>query len=395
MKTLAIHGGKPVRELPLPYGRQTITDEDIAEVVNVLRSSWLTTGPKVDEFEQAFARQVGASHAVSFNSGTAALHGAVFAAGLGLGDEAITSPLTFAASANCLLYQSATPVFADVNAKTLTLDPVQIEKRITPNTKAILPVDYAGHPSDLDKIRDIANRHNLIVIEDAAHAFGARYKGKRIGSLNDLTMFSMHPVKHITTGEGGIVTTDNAGFARRMRSFRNHGLTSDARERHQKGSWHYEMVDLGYNYRLPDIACALGLSQLKRIDSNLKRRREIAAIYKEAFSGYPGLLLPFVEDWAEPAWHLYPIRIVPEKLSVDRDEVMRALTAENIKVNVHYIPVHYHPYYRKRFGYKGGEYPVAEAAFASLISIPMFHGMSDQDVADVIEAVTKVLDAFS
>ncbi len=277
---------------------------------------------------------------------------------------------------------------------TLTIDPAQITQRITARTRAILPVDYAGHPSDLDAIREIAEHHNLIVIEDAAHAFGAKYKGKPVGSLSDMTMFSLHPVKHITTGEGGIVTTENPDYARRLRSFRNHGFDSDARERHKNESWYYEMVDLGYNYRLTDIGCALGLSQLKRADSNLKRRREIAARYDEAFGQRKCMLTPCVKPWAEPAWHLYPIRVVLNHLTAGRDDVIRAFIAENIKANVHYIPLHLHPYYRKRFGYKDGDYPVAEAAYESLISIPMFHGMNDQDVADVIEAVTKVLDAF-
>ncbi|HZQ06087.1 MAG TPA: UDP-4-amino-4,6-dideoxy-N-acetyl-beta-L-altrosamine transaminase [Anaerolineae bacterium] len=391
---LALHGGTPVRATLLPYGHQQIEEDDIAAVVAVLRSDWLTTGPNVEEFERAVADWIGARFAVVFSSGTAALHGAVFAAGLGEGDQAITSPLTFAATANCLVYQGATPVFADVCEDTLTIDPNEIAKRITPRTKAILPVDYAGHPADLDAIRELAGRHNLIVIEDAAHALGATYCGKRVGTLSEMTMFSFHPVKHITTGEGGVITTNDAVLAERMKLFRNHGINSDARKRQEAGGWFYEMVALGYNYRLTDIGCVLGLSQLKRLDANVARRRAIAAQYTDAFSRMPGIVPPFVRSGVEPAWHLYPIRIDRRFLTVDRAEIFRALRAENLGVNVHYIPVHQHPYYRERFGYRGGEYPNAETAYESLISLPMFHGMTDQDVADVIRAVEKVVNAF-
>jgi perosamine synthetase len=394
-QTLAIHGGSPVRASLLPYGRQSVDEADIAAVVEVLRSDWLTTGPKVAEFEQAFAARVGAAHAVSFTSGTAALHAAAFAAGLKAGDEAITTPMTFAATANCVLYQGAAPVFADVSADTLNLDPEQIEKKISPRTKAILPVDYAGHPAELTPIIETARRHGLVVIEDACHALGAEYDGRRVGSIADMTVFSFHPVKHITTGEGGMVATNNPQFAETLRRFRNHGISSDARQRQNAGQWHYEMVLLGFNYRLPDIVCALGIQQLKKLDANLARRREIAALYTAAFRDVSGVIPPVVRPEANPAWHLYPIRLDPEKLSADRAQIFRALRAENIGVNVHYIPVHLHPYYRERFGYKGGEFPVAEDAYSRLISLPMFHGMSDQDVKDVIAAITKVFSTYS
>src|SRR5437763_993005 len=282
-ETLAIDGGQPVRETLLPYGRQAIDDDDIQAVVEVLRSDWLTTGPKVAEFEEAFAQRVGAKHAVSFSSGTAALHAAAFAAELKPGDEAITTPLTFAATANCVLYQGATPVFADVTPDTLNLDPKQVAFGINSRTRAIFPVDYAGHPCDLDPLLQLAERHGVVVIEDACHALGAEYGGRRIGSLSHMTVFSFHPVKHITTGEGGMVTTDNAEFAKTLRCFRNHGISSDARHRQSASQWHYEMVLLGFNYRLPDIACALGLQQLKDLEANLARRREIAARYTAAF----------------------------------------------------------------------------------------------------------------
>jgi perosamine synthetase len=390
-QTLAIYGGAPVREKFLPYGHQSIEEADIAAVVEVLRSDWLTTGPKVDEFEEAFAARVGAKHAISFTSGTAALHAAAFAAGLNPGDEAITTPLTFAATANCVLYCGATPVFADVSSDTINLDPEQFKSKLTSRTRAILPVDYAGHPAELTAVMEIAQRHRLVVIEDACHALGAEYQGKRVGSIADMTVFSFHPVKHVTTGEGGMVTTEDPRLAEILRRFRNHGISTDARQRQKSGQWFYEMVLLGFNYRLPDLACALGLEQLKRLDANLARRREIAAVYTTAFREVPGVIPPVIRPDVNPAWHLYPIRLELEKLTASRAQIFSALRAENIGVNVHYIPVHMHPYYRERFGYKGGEFPVAEDAYARLISLPMFHAMSDRDVADVIRAVEKVL----
>lgn len=393
--TLAVDGGSPVRETLLPYGRQSVDEDDIQAVAEVLRSAWLTTGPKVGEFEEMFAVRVGAAHAVSFSSGTAALHGAAFAAALKAGDEAITSPMTFAATANCVLYQGATPVFADVCDDTLNLDPQRVVERINPKTKAILPVDYAGHPADLKALLEIAAERGLVMIEDACHALGAEYRGRPIGSIADMTVFSFHPVKHLTTGEGGMVTTSNAGFAETLRRFRNHGISSDARQRQSAAQWHYEMVLLGFNYRLTDVACALGLGQMKKLETNLARRREIAAKYFAAFRDLPGVTPPHVREEVNPAWHLYPIRIDPANLRADRAQVFRALRAENIGVNVHYIPVHRHPYYRDRFGYRGGEYPVAEEAYERLISLPMFHGMADQDVEDVIAAVRKVVSHYA
>ena len=394
-QTLAIHGGTPVRASFLPYGRQSIEESDIQAVVDVLRSDWLTTGPKVAEFEEALGARVGAAHAVSFSSGTAALHAAAFAAGLEPGDEAIVTPLTFAATANCVLYQGATPVFADVCSDTLNLDPERVGEKITAKTRAILSVDYAGHPADLKPILELARKNDAIVIEDACHALGAEYNQRKIGSIADMTVFSFHPVKHITTGEGGMVTTNNPQFAEALRRFRNHGISSEARQRQSAGQWHYEMVLLGFNYRLPDFACALGIEQLKRLDANLERRREVAACYSKAFAEIPGVIAPTVRPEVNPAWHLYPIRLDLAKLTADRAQVFRALRAENIGVNVHYIPVHLHPYYRDRFGYVGGEFPVAEDAYSRLISLPMFHAMSDQDVSDVIVAVAKVLSSYA
>src|SRR5579871_1841382 len=390
-KALAIDGGAPVRTTFLPYGRQSVDDADIQAVVDVLRSDWLTTGPKVGEFEEAFAARVGARHAVSFSSGTAALHAAAYAAGLKTGDEAITTPMTFAATANCVLYQGATPVFADVRDGTLNLDPEQLARKFSEKTRAILPVDYAGCPAELTAILELAKQHDAVVIEDACHALGAEFNGRHVGSIADMTVFSFHPVKHITTGEGGMVTTNNPQFSETLRRFRNHGISSDARQRQSAGQWHYEMILLGFNYRLPDIVCALGIQQLKKLDENLAQRRTIAARYTAAFREIPGIIAPVVGPEVNPAWHLYPIRLDLNRLNADRAQVFRALRAENIGVNVHYIPVHLHPYYRDRFGYKGGEFPVAEDAYERLISLPMFHAMNDQDVEDVVTAVSKVL----
>ena len=397
LETLAVHGGSPVREKLLPYGRQSLDDADIQAVVEVLKSDWLTTGPKVGEFEERFAAWVGARHAVSFSSGTAALHGAAFAAGLGPGDEAITTPMTFCATANCILYQGATPVFADVSPDTLNLDPKEVSQKLSARTKAIFAVDYAGHPAALDELGQLAKApghgQSPLLIEDACHALGAEYHGKRVGGIADMTVFSFHPVKHLTTGEGGMVSTNDARLAETLRRFRNHGISSEARQRQEAGQWFYEMVLLGFNYRLTDIACALGLSQLEKLDANLARRREIAAQYAAAFRDLSAILVPAVRDGVNPAWHLYPIRLNLGTLSAGRGEIFRALRAENIGVNVHYIPVHQHPYYRERFKSKES-YPVAEDAYERLISLPMFHSMTAQDVQDVIHAVTKIVDHY-
>ncbi|MGO9404450.1 MAG: UDP-4-amino-4,6-dideoxy-N-acetyl-beta-L-altrosamine transaminase [Terriglobales bacterium] len=398
LETLAIHGGMPVRGKLLPYGRQSLDDADIQAVVEVLKSDWLTTGPKVAEFEERFAAWVGARHAVSFSSGTAALHGAAFAAGLGPGDEAITTPMTFCATANCVLYQGATPVFADVSPDTLNLDPGEVSRKLSSRAssriRAIIAVDYAGHPAALDELGELAKTCGAFLIEDACHALGAEYRRKRVGGIADMTVFSFHPVKHLTTGEGGMVATNDARLAETLRRFRNQGISSEARQRQEAGQWFYEMVLLGFNYRLTDIACALGLSQLGRLDANLARRREIAAQYAAAFRDLSAILVPGVRDGVNPAWHLYPIRLNLGTLSVGRGEIFRALRAENIGVNVHYIPVHQHPYYRERFKSDSNSkesYPVAEDAYERLISLPMFHSMTAQDVEDVVHALRKVV----
>lgn len=394
MAELAIDGGSPVRRTPLPYGRQAVDEADIAAVVDVLQSDWLTTGPQVAAFEEAIAGYVGAREAVVVNSGTAALHVAAFAAGIGPDDEVIVPPLTFAASANCVLYLGGRPIFADVLPGTLNVDPQDVARKITPRTRAIIPVDYTGQPCDHDAIRALADAHGLTVIEDAAHALGATYRGRQVGTLHELTTLSFHPVKHITTGEGGMVTTDDPTLAARMRAFRTHGITADFRQRAEVGSWVYEMVALGYNYRLPDLNCVLGLSQLRKLGHWLAQRRAIVARYTQAFSGLPTVELLDVLPDTEPTWHLFVIKLNLERLRVGRKEIFAALRAENISVNVHYIPVYWHPYYRQ-LGYERGLCPVAEAAYERLITLPLFPTMTDQDVEDVIAAVYKVLEAYA
>jgi perosamine synthetase len=398
LDTLAIYGGTPVRKTLLPYGRQSLDATNLQAVLEVLKSEWLTTGPKIGEFEERFAEQTGARYAISFSSGTAALHGAAFAAGLGPGDKAITTPMTFCASANCILYQGAMPVFADVSADTLNLDPREVSKKLSARKsshtssriKALIAVDYAGHPAALDDLAELAKKEGALLIEDACHALGAEFLGKRVGSIADMTVFSFHPVKHLTTGEGGMVTTNDARLTDTLRRFRNHGISTEARQRRESGEWFYEMVLLGFNYRLTDIACALGLSQLEHLAANLARRREIAVQYTEAFRDLLAIVVPPVREGVVPAWHLYPVRLKLEMLSAGRKQIFRALRAENIGVNVHYIPVHQHPYYRERFNIKE-EYPIAEDAYERLISLPMFHSMTAQDVEDVIHALSKVV----
>ena len=389
-KKLAIDGGAPVRQKMLPYGRQWLDEQDIAAVVEVLHSDWLTTGPKVDEFEQAFAEFVGAREAVAVSSGTAALHTSMYALDIGPGDEVIVPAMTFAASANCVVFQGGTPVFADVDEETLLLDPAQVEGKITPRTRAIIAVDYAGQPCDYDALQAIADRHGLALVDDACHAVGGSYQGRPVGTLAELNTFSFHPVKHLTTGEGGMVTTNDLELARRMRVFRNHGITADHRQRDQQGSWFYEMVDLGYNYRLSDVQCALGLSQLHKLPGWVSRRQGIAQRYDATFAEVSAVRPLAVRPDVSHAYHLYVVRIDTEALGIDRDAVFRALRAENIGVNVHYIPVHLHPYYRDRLGTEPGMCPVAEAAYERIISLPIFPRMSDHDVDDVIEAVSKV-----
>lgn len=367
----------------IPYGKQTIDEDDIAAVVDVLRSDWLTTGPVVERFEEAMCDFVGGAHGVAVSNGTAALHTAVHALGIGPGDEVIVPPMTFAATANAVLYAGGMPVFADVDPGTLCIDPAEVERRITPRTRAIIGVDYAGHPCDWDALRDIARRKGLALVADACHALGAEYRGRRVGTLTDLSVFSFHPVKHVTTGEGGMVVTDDPALAARMRMFRNHGISSDHRQREKQGAWFYEMVELGYNYRITDIQCALGVSQLRHQPGWLARREAIAAQYRSAFACSATVRPLTLRDNVRNAWHLYVVRVD----AAIRDEVFATLRQRNIGVNVHYVPVYLHPYYRERFGFAPGLCPVAEAAYAEVLSIPMFPRLTDEDVRRVADAL--------
>ena len=396
----AIAGGRPVRETFLPYARQWLDEDDIQAVNEVLRGDWLTTGPKVPEFEERFAAYVGARYAVAVSSGTAALHAACFAAGLGRGDEAVTTPLTFAASANCIRFMGALPVFADIDLRTYNIDPAEVAKNITANTKVIVPVHFTGQPCDLDAIHQLAREHDLIVIEDAAHALGARYKGRRIGALSDMTIFSFHPVKHITTGEGGMVVTDNEEYYEWLKLFRSHGIVRDRDGMvAYHGPWYYEVQDAGYNYRMTDFQAALGISQLKKLDRFLARRREIAARYNEAFKDLPEVQVPYRHPDGAPAWHLYVLALNLDRLRFNRRFVFEALRAENIGVQVHYIPLHIHPYYQWLINSNPNvctleapsPAPRAEALYRRIISLPLFPAMSDRDVDDVITAVRKVV----
>ncbi|MBT8491192.1 MAG: UDP-4-amino-4,6-dideoxy-N-acetyl-beta-L-altrosamine transaminase [Deltaproteobacteria bacterium] len=373
----------------IPYGHQWIDDEDISAVINVLRSDWLTTGPLVGKFEEAFADFMNAKEAVAVSNGTAALHAAMYALKIGPGDEVIVPSMTFAATANCVVFQGGIPVFADVDPDTLLIDPSQVEAKITPRTKAVIAVDYAGHPCDYDALRLIAGRNGIALVADACHALGARYKDHPTGSLADLNVFSFHPVKHITTGEGGMITTNDPAFDRAMRTFRNHGITSDHRERSIRGSWFYEMVDLGYNYRLTDFQCALGMCQLKKLSGWIARRQEIARHYNKTFSGIEHIAPLRVCPEVLHAYHLYVVRINFKALGNDRAELFRKMRKEDIGINVHYIPVHLHPFYRQKFHTGPGLCPVAEKAYEQILSLPMFPGMTDEDVERVITAIIE------
>lgn len=375
----------------IPYGKQCIDNDDIQSVIEVLQSDWLTTGPKIKEFEAAFARQVGARYAVAVSNGTAALHCAMFAMETGPGDEIIVPPMTFAATANCIAYQGGRPVFADVLPETLLLDPEKVEKKITPKTRAIIGVDYAGHPCDWDALQDIALRHDLFLVADSCHSLGAEYKGHKAGSLADLSAFSFHPVKQITTGEGGMITTDNEIFANKMRLFRNHGITTDHHHRKSNGSWVYEMVDLGFNYRITDFQCALGLSQLEKLSVWIEKRNKIAQKYDSAFRLLKGVSPLKKNKNITHAYHLYVLCLASEIIGKNRSEIFHELRSNDIGVNVHYIPVHLHPYYKKRWRTGPGDCPVAEAAYEQIISLPMYPAMTEDDVETVIERMYEII----
>lgn len=378
----------PVDAAPLPYGRQEIDDDDVAAVVAALRSDWLTTGPLVGELEQSFAAYVGSGHAVAVSSGTAALHAAYHVLDLAPGDEVVVPALTFVASANAAVFEGATPVFADVDPDTLLIDPHAAAALAGPRTKAIVGVDYAGQPCDWVALRAVADAHGLALVADGCHAPGARDGGRTVGTLADLTAFSLHPVKHFTTGEGGLVTTDDAALAAQMRRFRNHGIGSDHRERAERGTFAYEMVELGFNYRLTDFQCALGISQLRHLDGWLARRRDLASRYDDALAGLGGVEPLAQRPGADHAYHLYVVQLAD---GLDRDAVFTALRGRGIGANVHYLPVHLHAFYRERFGTGPGLCPVAEAAYERILSLPLFPAMADDDVDRVVDALAEAL----
>lgn len=362
----------------LPYGRQIIDDDDIAAVVSVLRGDWLTTGPAVDRFEEAVGACTGARHGVAVANGTAALHAAMHAIGVGPGDEVIVPPMTFAATANCVLYQGGRPIFADVEAGTLLIDPAAVEAAITPRTKAVIGVDYAGQPCDWDALRAIADRHGLALVADACHSLGGEYKGRKVGTLADITVFSFHPVKHITTGEGGMCMTDDPGLCERMRVFRNHGITTTAHQREKSGGWFYEMTELGYNYRITDIQCALGLSQLRKLSGWVRKRNELATHYDSLLASTPAKPLEKAAERLH-AYHLYCVR------HPARDEAFVRMRKEGIGANVHYVPVHLHPFYTTTQKTFSGLCPVAEQAYTEILSLPLWPGMTSSDCERVCD----------
>lgn len=384
----------PKKARPLTYSRQWIESDDLRSVVRALKSDWLTQGPCVEAFEKEFAAFVGARHAVAVSSGTAALHAACAAAGIGPGDEVIVPPITFAASSNAVLYCGGTPVFCDVEAETALIDVEQIEKVATDNTKAIIPVDFAGHPCDIDRIVALAKKRGWVVIEDAAHGLGAEYKGRRVGALADLTIFSFHPVKHITTGEGGMVTTDDTGLAQKVRIFRQHGITKDpALLTRSEGPWYYEMQSLGFNYRITDFQCALGSSQLAKAMRFVNLRRKLAQTYTKLLTKVDGVQPAVEKTVARHSYHLYPVRIDFRKFGVSRKELFERLRAKNILPQVHYIPVHLQPYYQHRLKTGPGQFPKAEAFYESELSLPLHPQLSAADVRSIVTALKAALGA--
>lgn len=371
----------------ISYGKQSICEEDIQAVVDVLRSDYLTTGPKVAEFERVVAEYVGAKYAVAISNGTAALHAACYAAGIKPGDEVITTPITFAASSNCVLYCGATPVFADIDPDTYNIDPEDIRRKITAKTKALIVVHFTGQPCEMDKIHEIAKEHNLIVIEDAAHALGADYKGNKVGSMSDMTTFSFHPVKHITTGEGGMITTNNPELYSKLKLFRSHGITRDEElMTKNEGGWYYQQLELGYNYRITDIQCALGISQMKRLDDFVSRRRYLVDRYNKAFVNVSDIVCPAQSEGCNNSWHLYVVQVPLGR----RKEIYDKLQKAGIHVNVHYIPVYKHPYYQNN-GYADVVCSNAEALYERMISLPLYYSLTDEEQDYVIDTIREAL----
>ena len=396
MEKLAIHGGKPVRNSKIFYGKQSVDEEDIKAVEEVLRSDYLTCGPKIGEMEQALADYTGAKYAVAVSNGTAALHCACVAAGVGSGDEVITTPITFAASANCALYCGARPVFADINPETYNIDPASIREHITEKTKAIVAVDFTGQVVEYEAIRAICDEYNLVFIEDAAHSLGTKYNGKQVGSLADMTTFSFHPVKTITGGEGGAILTNNPEYHKRLVLAHTHGITHEQdwmMEAPHEAPWYYEQIALGYNYRITDFQAALIISQMKKLDKFIARRKEIVQKYNEAFANIPEIIVQKEIPESDTCRHLYIMRLNLDKLNCTRREFFDAMSAENVQCQIHYVPVYWFPYYQQ-LGYKKGLCPKAEDVYKGIMSIPLYPRMTNQDVDDVIHAVSKVVEYY-
>lgn len=395
MNKPAIAGGTPVRDTKLFYGHQYIDEADVKAVTEVLTSDYLTCGPKVTELEKRLCELTGAKHAVVCSNGTAALHIAALAAGVSEGDELITTPITFAASANCGLYCGAKPVFADINPNTYNIEPKSVKEKITDKTKAVVAVDFTGQAVELDELLSMCHEKGIVLIEDGAHSIGTKYKGKMVGSIADMTTFSFHPVKTVTGGEGGAVLTNSEELYEKLVLYRSHGITREAKllENETHGPWYYEQIDLGYNYRLTDIQCALILSQLDKLEMFSARRKAIVERYNQAFAEIPEIFVQQEIPESDTTRHLYILRIRPEKLTVDRKGFFEALGAENICCNVHYIPVYYHPYYEE-LGYKKGICPNAEKLYDEIISLPLYYSLTDQDVEDVICAVKKIAEYY-
>lgn len=395
MEKLAIHGGEPVRKEKINYGRHWIEEDDINAVVETLKGDFLTCGPKIAEMEQALCDYTGAKYAVAISNGTAALHCACLAAGIGPGDEVITTPITFAASANCALYCGAMPVFADINPETYNINPESIREHITDKTKAIVAVDFTGQVVEMEEIRKICEEYHLILIEDAAHSLGSKYQGKQAGTLADMTTMSFHPVKTVTGGEGGAILTDNEELYHKLMLLRAHGITRDINEMsvEPEGPWYYEQIMLGYNYRITDIQASLIVSQMKKLDQFASRRKEIVAAYNEAFAEIPEIIVQKEIPEADTCRHLYIIQLELEKLNCTRREFFDALAAENVQCQIHYVPTYWFPYYQK-LGFEKGCCPNAEKLYSRIMSIPLFPKMTDADVTDVIHAVKKVVENY-